>query len=76
MDAYRRAEADGLGAEWVQDNMKVANYRADDSNKAMLALMRHNDSVRQELHRQTKAESKAEQAQIDGMSRYSPTKNR
>jgi hypothetical protein len=73
MSAYRRAAALGQGAQWVHDNMNVANFRADESNKATLALMRHNDGVQQELRRQTKADVKASQARVDDSSRYSPT---
>jgi hypothetical protein len=76
MDAYERAAAHGQGAQWVHDNM-IVPFRADDANKATLALMRHNERVQQQAQRLSKAESAAEakesQAGVDGTRRYSPT---
>ncbi len=71
MDAYRRAAALGQGAQWVHDNMN-APFRADESNKATLALMRLNDGVRQELRRQSKADARESQARADDTSRIRP----
>jgi hypothetical protein len=53
-----------------------APFRADESNKATLALMRHNDGVRQELRRQSRADATESQARADEASRYSPTTTR
>jgi hypothetical protein len=54
MEVYERAVAQGQGAQWLEEHANQP-IRAGEANKAILALMRHNERAQQQGQLQSKA---------------------